>query len=246
MTAHSSHWGAFTVEVAHGDVAAVHPLHDPDPSPLLRNLTGSLRHPSRIARPVVRRGWLERGPGPSSERGADAFVELDWDEALDLGAGELRRVVERHGNQAIFGGSYGWASAGLFHQSQRQLHRFLNLLGGFTASHNSYSIGASLVLLPHVVGSAGVVFRKATSWDVIARHTELLVAFGGVPLKTTTRSSPGSPRASASATPSPSGAASASGSRRCGPSCAGPCSRRASTPLPSRSSGPPARSRCRT
>lgn len=182
---HSSHWGGFTVDVEGGEVAAVHPLHDPDPSPLLQNLPGSLRHPARIARPVARRGWLERGPGPSRDRGSDSFVELSWDEALDRTADELRRVVAEHGNEAIFGGSYGWASAGLFHQSQRQLHRFLNLLGGFTSSRNSYSIGASLVLLPHVVGNAGSIFRKATSWNVLARHTDLLVAFGGIPVKNT-------------------------------------------------------------
>lgn len=182
---HSSHWGAFTARVADGDLAAIEPLHDPDPSPLLANLPGSVRHASRVARPVARRGWLEHGPGPSRDRGRDVFVELPWDEALDRVAGELRRVIDRHGNAAIFGGSYGWASAGLFHQSQRQLHRFLALLGGFTSSRNSYSIGSSIVLLPHVVGSAGAVFRKATSWPVIARHTELLVAFGGVPVKNT-------------------------------------------------------------
>jgi biotin/methionine sulfoxide reductase len=182
---HSSHWGAFTARVADGDLDAIEPLHDPDPSPLLANLPGSVRHASRVARPVARRGWLEHGPGPSRHRGRDVFVELPWDEALDRVAGELRRVIDRHGNSAIFGGSYGWASAGLFHQSQRQLHRFLALLGGFTSSRNSYSIGSSIVLLPYVVGSAGAVFRKATSWPVIARHTELLVAFGGVPVKNT-------------------------------------------------------------
>ena len=182
---HSSHWGAFTAHVADGDLAAVEPLHDPDPSPLLRNLPGSVRHATRVAQPVARRGWLENGPGPSRGRGGDAFVELSWDEALGRVADELRRVIDRHGNAAIFGGSYGWASAGLFHQSQRQLHRFLALLGGFTSSRNSYSIGSSLVLLPHVVGSAAAVFRKATSWPVIERHTELLVAFGGVPVKNT-------------------------------------------------------------
>ncbi len=185
LVPHSSHWGGFRVRTGGGEIVQVEPLHDPDPSPLLRNLPGSVTHRSRIRRPVARRGWLARGPGPSRERGCDAFVELDWDEALDLAARELERVVARHGNEAIFGGSYGWASAGLFHQSQRQLHRFLNLIGGFTASRNSYSIGASLVLLPHVVGSAGAVFRQATSWNVIARHTELLVAFGGIPVKNT-------------------------------------------------------------
>ena len=41
------------------------------------------------------------------------------------------------------------------------------------------------MLLPHVLGSAGPVFRKATSWAMLAKHTELLVAFGGVPQKNT-------------------------------------------------------------
>ncbi len=182
---HSSHWGGFTVDVRGGDIAAVHPLHDPDPSPLLGNLPGSLRHPARIERPVARRGWLEHGAGPSRDRGSDAFVTLSWEEAWDRAAAEYQRVIRTHGNEAIFGGSYGWASAGLFHQSQQQLHRFLNLLGGFTSSRNSYSIGSSLVLLPHVLGSVAAVFRKATSWPVIAKHTELLVAFGGLPLKNT-------------------------------------------------------------
>lgn len=185
LVPHSSHWGGFTVDVVDGDLGNVVPMHDPDPSPLLANLPGSVRHPSRVRRPVARRGWLANGPGPSRQRGDDGFVELSWDEALDRVAHEIERVIARHGNEAIFGGSYGWASAGLFHQSQRQLHRFLALIGGFTSSRNSYSIGASIVLLPHVVGSAGAVFRKATSWPVIAGHTELLVAFGGVPVKNT-------------------------------------------------------------
>src|SRR5262245_35115495 len=182
---HSAHWGGFTVTVDDGEVAAVEPLHDPDPSPLLANLAGSIRHPSRVTQPVARRGWLDCGSGPSTARGNDTFVALDWDEALDRVAEEYRRVIDENGNEAIFGGSYGWASAGLFHQSQRQLQRFLSLIGGFTSSRNSYSIGSSLVLLPHVVGSSGAVFRKATSWSVVAAHTELLVAFGGIPIKNT-------------------------------------------------------------
>ena len=73
---HSSHWGGFTVDVRGGEIAAVHPLHDPDPSPLLGNLPGSLRHPARIDRPVARRGWLEGGAGPSRDRGSEDFVTL--------------------------------------------------------------------------------------------------------------------------------------------------------------------------
>jgi biotin/methionine sulfoxide reductase len=131
----------------------------------------------------VRRGWLEDGPGPDSRRGADEFVEVDWAEALDLVAGELQRVRAEHGNESIFGGSYGWSSAGRFHHAQSQLHRFLNCVGGYTFSVGSYSLGASEVILPHVVGGSGEVLRRATTWKAILEHTELVVAFGGMNLK---------------------------------------------------------------
>src|SRR5438552_3964029 len=126
---------------------------------------------------------LDNGPGPSERRGCDDFVEVGWPEALDLVAEELRRVREVHGNEAIFGGSYGWASAGRFHHAQSQLHRFLNCIGGYTASVNSYSLGATEVILPHVVGGSDEVLRRATTWKSILEHTELVVAFGGMNVK---------------------------------------------------------------
>jgi biotin/methionine sulfoxide reductase len=180
----TSHWGAFHALVEDGEVVQVlpHPA-DPDPSPLLRNIAGALHHPTRIARPAIRQGWLERGPGPDDQRGREPFVEVPWDEALDRVAAELARVRTVHGNEAIFGGSYGWASAGRFHHAQSQLHRLLNLLGGYTRSVNTYSTGTSEVLLPHLVGSAEEVFRRASTWPTIVERTELLVAFGGVPAK---------------------------------------------------------------
>ena len=180
----TSHWGAFGVRrAADGSVEAVPHPADRSPSPLLGGVPGSLRHATRVRRPAVRRGWLEHGPGPSAARGSEAFVEVDWDEALDLVAAELARVRREHGNQAVFGGSYGWASAGRFHHAQSQLHRFLNAFGGYTGSRNSYSLGTSLVLLPHLVGDADSVLRAASSWPTITANTELVVAFGGIPEK---------------------------------------------------------------
>jgi biotin/methionine sulfoxide reductase len=180
----TSHWGAFSVrpEPGGGIGVTAHP-DDPAPSPLLGNVPGGLRHATRVARPAIRRGWLEDGPGASDRRGRDPFVEVDWDVALDLLAAELARVRESGGNEAIFGGSYGWASAGRFHHAQSQLHRFLALGGGYVASRNTYSLGTSEVLLPHLVGSAGLVLRSASSWPTIVANTELIVAFGGIPEK---------------------------------------------------------------
>ncbi|BCN78626.1 molybdopterin-dependent oxidoreductase [Prescottella equi] len=181
-----AHWGMFDVESADGDVSAVHPYAgDADPSPILGNLPGSVRHRARITGPAVRRGWLESGPGPSEVRGADEFVAVSWDELTELLARELRRVVDRHGNRAIFGGSYGWASAGRFHHAQSQVHRFLNMLGGYTRSVHTYSLGATGVIMPRVVGTHWKLFARSTNWDVIAANTDLMVCFGGVPLKNT-------------------------------------------------------------
>src|SRR6478672_11943727 len=113
---HMSHWGAFRVTVEGDRIVSVEGhADDPAPSPLLENFVDGIQHPARITRPAIRRGWLERGPGPDDRRGADAYVEVEWSEAIDLLAGELRRVRAEHGNEAIYGGSYGWASAGRFH-----------------------------------------------------------------------------------------------------------------------------------
>lgn len=181
-----SHWGMFSAESVAGEVTAVHPYEgDSNPSPMLGNLAGSVRSRSRVTGPAVRRGWLENGPGPSDRRGADEFVSVTWDELTELLARELRRVVDTHGNNAIFGGSYGWASAGRFHHAQSQVHRFLNQLGGYTKSVHSYSLGATGVIMPRVVGTHWKLFARSTSWDVIAKHSDLLVSFGGVPIKNT-------------------------------------------------------------
>ena len=181
-----AHWGAFAAGMQSGDIASVTPLEgDTDPSPLLGNLPGSIRHRSRIATPAVRRGWLRDGPGATTLRGADEFVSVSWDELTELLASELRRVVDTHGNKAIYGGSYGWASAGRFHHAQSQVHRFLKFLGGYTFSRHSYSLGATGVIMPRVVGTHDDLFKRSTEWDVIVEHTDLLVCFGGLALKNT-------------------------------------------------------------
>jgi biotin/methionine sulfoxide reductase len=132
---------------------------------------------------MVRRGWLESGPGADRGRGRDEFVPLEWPRALDLVAAELQRVYAAHGPSAVFGGSYGWASAGRFHDAPRQLHRFLNVAGGYVRSVGSYSSGAASVILPHVIGPQEAVAGNNVSWDELVAHSALVLAFGGMALK---------------------------------------------------------------
>jgi biotin/methionine sulfoxide reductase len=180
---HSSHWGAFSVLVGDGGIEIVPHPRDPNPSPLLGNIPASVAHRARIARPMVRRGWLEGGPGPDRGRGRDSFVPVEWPRALDLVAAELQRVYAAHGPRAVFGGSYGWASAGRFHDAPRQLHRFLNVAGGYVRSVGSYSSGAASLILPHVIGPQEAVAGNNVSWDELVAHSALVLAFGGMALK---------------------------------------------------------------
>ncbi|MDA3642981.1 molybdopterin-dependent oxidoreductase [Saccharopolyspora indica] len=180
----SSHWGAFRATTDADGTLHVQPHPaDPAPSPLLGNLAGTVQHRTRVRRPAIRRGWLTDGPGPTGARGDEEFVEVSWDTALDLVAGELERTRREHGNEAIYGGSGGWASAGRFHHALSQLHRFHNTIGGYTASRNNYSYGTSQVLLQHVIGGVDALVQHADSWATLREHTDLVVAFGGLPGK---------------------------------------------------------------
>ncbi|MEK6710667.1 MAG: molybdopterin-dependent oxidoreductase, partial [Nitrospinota bacterium] len=181
---HSSHWGAFRARVENGKLVGVEPFEkDRNPSPLLRSIPDALYHKTRVPQPMVRAGWLERGPESRERRGEEPFVPVSWEVALDLVADELKRVKEKHGNASIFGGSYGWGSAGRFHQAKIQLHRFLNTIGGFTAQVHTYSIAAGYAILPYALGDHAACTGPLTSWDSIARHGRLVVMFGGLPLK---------------------------------------------------------------
>ncbi len=180
----SSHWGTFDAVVEGDRVVEIRPFaEDPNPSPLLGNIADGIRSRSRVTQPMARAGWLANGPGPDGRRGADEWVVLEWDEAISLAAAEYRRVYRDHGAEAVYGGSYGWASAGRFHHAQSQVHRFLNVLGGYVRSVNTYSNAAGDVILGRVAGPMADIVHRATDWRHIVAHTDLVVAFGGMPAK---------------------------------------------------------------
>ena len=181
----ATHWGVYRAEVQNGQLTALHPFErDPAPSPIGQGYLDAVDGPLRIKTPMVRKAWLESQRGAGQQRsGQDTFVSVTWDDAAKLVAGELDRVRRDHGNQAIYGGSYGWASAGRFHHAQSQLHRFLNCIGGYTRSVNSYSLAAGEVILSHVLGDAAAFIHAPQPWQSIVEHTELLVAFGGIPTR---------------------------------------------------------------
>ena len=182
MVLSTSHWGAFNVTTDGSRILSVAPFEeDREPTDIINVIPKAVHHHTRIARPAIRKNWLSGRTG-ARDPGKENFVELPWDEALDIAAAEIDRVVQSHGSNAIFGGSYGWASAGRFHHAQSQLKRFLNCTGGFVSGYGSYSAGASYVIIPHMFGVDHHEFSWCwqNSWKDIVEHTETLVAFGGI------------------------------------------------------------------
>ena len=181
----STHWGVYDVAVKDGIVSSVTPFdRDPDPSPIGNALPGAIQGPMRVRHPAVRKSYLEGGPGTAPHlRGTEPFVNVSWNEALDLVAAELKRVTGAFGNSAVFAGSYGWSSAGRFHHAQSQVHRFMNCIGGYVAHLGTYSLGAARTLLPRILMDMDVMRSQTTAWVSLEQHCELLVAFGGVPSK---------------------------------------------------------------
>jgi biotin/methionine sulfoxide reductase len=178
----STHWGIFRA-VHEGDrLVRLDPVEwDPAPAPFGRSMVDTVTSPARILRPMVRASFLAGGHSAGGDlRGREPFVAVSWPEAISIVARELSRVRSTFGNSAIYAGSYGWASAGRFHHAQSQLKRFLNLIGGFTRSVNSYSFGAAEVILPHVLGDHRGLLGEQTTWGAIAEHGDLVVAFGGI------------------------------------------------------------------
>lgn len=182
----ATHWGNFRIETDHGRIVAVHGSPaDEYPSAIGQSLLDAQDSRVRITQPMIREGFLRHGRGSDGRRrGTDRFVQVSWERALGLAAEALAGIKEDHGNEAIFGGCYGWASAGRFHHAISQAHRFLNMFGGYVSHRDTYSVGAGNVIIPHVLGIAGMqaVFDSVQCEDMMHR-TELIVSFGGIAMK---------------------------------------------------------------
>ncbi len=184
----STHWGHYRVNTRNGVLSEVLANSaDSNPSPIAQSLLDSHHSGCRVPAPHIRASYLKaphRNSG--SLRGAEPFVQVPWDEALDIASDALLRTIDSHGNEAIYGGSYGWSSAGRFHHAQSQLKRFLNQIGGCTYSVQNYSFATAQVILPRIIGmDATAIMLQAPTIEDICTHCKLMVCFGGISMKNT-------------------------------------------------------------
>ncbi|HIF67663.1 MAG TPA: Asp-tRNA(Asn)/Glu-tRNA(Gln) amidotransferase GatCAB subunit C, partial [Acidimicrobiia bacterium] len=185
-TAVGTHFGPYRVDTRGNKIVAVRG-HEFDPHPSLIGQAFLHSNELRIMRPAVRRSWLEDGPGSRNElRGSEAFVEVEWDEAIGLASSELKRMHADYGPESVFAGSYGWGSAGRVHAPSALLFRLLRMYGGYTDVWGTYSSSAAEAIVPYFLGMRyHAAIGKGTSWSVVAKHTDLFVSFGGLRLSNT-------------------------------------------------------------
>ncbi|MCW8084904.1 molybdopterin-dependent oxidoreductase [Sabulicella glaciei] len=177
---HASHWGFFDAVVRDGVFVEARPFaRDPMPARLVAATPATVHSATRVDQPYIRKGWLQ-GRRAGHARGGDPFVPVSWDRVTRILAEEVAQTRAEHGDNAIFGGSYGWASAGRFHHAKTQLQRYLALGGGFTNSVNAYSYATAQALLPHVLGDVEVLLGRMTDWSAIARHARFMLCLGGL------------------------------------------------------------------
>ncbi|MDR7155728.1 anaerobic dimethyl sulfoxide reductase subunit A [Sphingobium xenophagum] len=118
----------------------------------------------RLKYPMKRKNW-EPGGGQKELRGKDEWVRISWDEALDILAGELKRVKETYGNRAILANFVGTITA-----------RFLGAYGGFTEQWGGHSLGTWM----NAIFFTGYEMQWSDRFDMV--ETKLFLLWGTNPV----------------------------------------------------------------
>ncbi len=136
--------------------------------------------PNRVRYPLKRVDWDPNGDRNVENRGKSRYVRISWDEALDLIVGEINRIKEKYGTEAILSQSDGHGETKVVHGPHGCARKLLALLGGFTLqTRNPDSWEGWYWGAKHAWGMEPVGQGPITNlMPDIARNTELLLFWG--------------------------------------------------------------------
>jgi anaerobic selenocysteine-containing dehydrogenase len=144
--------------------------------------------PNRILYPLKRVDWDPQGERHPESRGDSKYVRISWDEAVDIIVGELKRIRETYGPQAILCQSDGHGETKVVHGPHGCSRKLLALLGGLTLqTRNADSWEGWVWGAKHVWGMEPVGLQTPTVNVIpdVARHTDTILHWG-CDLETTT------------------------------------------------------------
>lgn len=183
----AAHWGVARVRMTDGRPALVPIAEDMRPSERMADYLAGRDGAERLLAPKVREGYLRacregRDPALTREdRGREAFVEVEWEEALELAARAIERTYADHGPSAVWGRSYGWKNTGEVNNPIGLLRRLLMLKGGFVQTFNSYSTAAIAAIQKVIAGSGDPDVPPAAE---VLEHAERVILWGADPVVT--------------------------------------------------------------
>lgn len=131
-----------------------------------RAMRNDLYQPDRLKYPMKR----------VSVRGAGKFQRISWDEATDLIATNLKRVVGTYGPGSVLI-HYATGNGGAINGSSAA-RRLMNLMGGYLGFYNSYSSACLNYTAPFVTG-----YRDTSSYQTLV-YSKLIILNGFNPAET--------------------------------------------------------------
>jgi molybdopterin guanine dinucleotide-containing S/N-oxide reductase-like protein len=88
--------------------------------------------PNRTMFPLKRVDWDPNGERNPQNRGNSKYVRISWDEATNIIASEIKRVIKKYGPYAILAQADGHGETKIIHAPHGCNRRLLSLLGGYT------------------------------------------------------------------------------------------------------------------
>lgn len=122
----------------------------------------------RLKYPMKRKNW-EPGGGNKELRGRDEWVRISWDEALDLVANEIKRIVAKYGPASVLG------------EVNMGMDRVFALYGGRSTSWGSTSWGTWPEVGPAVCGPYAVSYSNTGNDRLRLRQSKLIIMWGANP-----------------------------------------------------------------
>jgi anaerobic selenocysteine-containing dehydrogenase len=138
--------------------------------------------PNRILYPIKRVDWDPKGQRNPQNRGVSKYVRISWDEALDIVAGEIKRVLKKYGPEGVLLQAEGHGESKVVNAAHGCSTYLMKHLGGYTQqirnpdSWEGWYWGAK-----HVWGNEPVGLNMEFSsnlYNDVAKNTELLICQG--------------------------------------------------------------------
>ncbi|MCG8642764.1 MAG: molybdopterin-dependent oxidoreductase [Desulfobacterales bacterium] len=105
-------------------------------TPYVMALRSLIYSPDRLLYPMKRIDFHPHGERNPQNRGVSGYERISWDEALDIVAGEIKRMKKEYGPGAIMNGSgshHTWGNLGYWLSTRA---RFMNSIGYSPVAHN--------------------------------------------------------------------------------------------------------------